>query len=291
MKDKNDKKKKRVKSGLDRFLDFLLALFILTFIGSAGYLAFYYYNINKSQKMAGKLEELIEYGPVPETTDDYVYNPPVLDDDGNVLDPGGLSYTEVNGKMVLSMYAKLYEMNSDFIGWLTIPDTGISYPVMYTPNDEEYYLRRGFDKEYSNAGTLFASKESKIAVPSDNIVIYGHNMQAGTMFHGLLDYQKEDFYKQHKTIIFNTIYEPAEYEVIAAFRTNIKEVDDEGFKYYQFFNAAEPADFDSYVENCQALTPYDTDSTATYGDKLITLSTCSYHTNEGRYVVVAKKVN
>ena len=110
------------------------------------------------------------------------------------------------------------------------------------------------------------------------------------MFHDLLNYADESYYQEHKTVVFNTIYGNAEYEVIAAFQTNIKEVDDTSFKYYQFFDANDPSEFDEYVNNCKALTPYNIPVTAEYGDKLITLSTCSYHTDEGRYVVVAKRV-
>ena len=199
-------------------------------------------------------------------------------------------YVEVDGKMILRKYSQLYADNTDFIGWLYIPGTKVGYPVMYTPEDEEFYLRKNYDKEYSTAGSLFVSKYSDVVKPTDNVVIYGHNMKAGTMFHDLLNYQDESYYQEHKTVVFNTIYGNAEYEVIAAFQTNIKEVEDTSFKYYQFFDADTAAEFDEYVNNCKALTPYDIPVTAKYGDKLITLSTCSYHTDEGRYVVVAKRV-
>ena len=277
------KKKKTVK---DHVLNILLVFFILVFLGSGGYLGYYYYSINKSESRADELEEKIENDD--EFADEDFYYATVGDAEKG---KEALSmYVEVDGKMILRKYSKLYQENTDFIGWLYIPGTKVGYPVMFTPNDEEFYLRKNFDKEYSTSGTLFVSKYSDVVKPTDNVVIYGHNMKAGTMFHDLLNYADESYYQEHKTVVFNTIYGNAEYEVIAAFQTNIKEVDDTSFKYYQFFDANDPSEFDEYVNNCKALTPYDIPVTAKYGDKLITLSTCSYHTDEGRYVVIAMKV-
>lgn len=283
---KNSKGRKKKKTAKDRILDILLVFFILVFLGSGGYLGYYYYMIHKGQSRAEELSDMVTADDEFES-EEYYY---ATAGDAEAGKPAVAMFTEIDGKMILTKYSKLYEMNKDMVGWLYIPGTLISYPVMHTPWDEEYYLRLSFDKEYSMSGTLFVSKYSDVVKPTDNVVIYGHNMKAGTMFHALLEYENEDFYKEHKTVIFNTIYGNAEYEVIAAFKTNIKEVDDTGFKYYQFFDAATPEEFNDYVMNCKSLTPYNIPTTASYGDKLITLSTCSYHTDEGRYVVVAKRV-
>jgi DNA-directed RNA polymerase subunit RPC12/RpoP len=104
-------------------------------------------------------------------------------------------------------------------------------------------------------------------------------------------YEKKDFYEGHKYIEFDTIDDNCTYEVIAAFRTVINESDPSNFDYYNFANANSKEEFDEYVSKVKSKTPYDISTTAEYGDKLITLSTCAYHANEGRYVVVAKKVN
>lgn len=277
------KKKKTVK---DHILNILLVFFILVFVGSGGYLGYYYWQINKSESRADELEQKIENDDEL-ATEEFYY---ATAGDAEMGKEALSMYVEVDGKMILRKYSQLYADNTDFIGWLYIPGTKVGYPVMYTPEDEEFYLRKNYDKEYSTAGSLFVSKYSDVVKPTDNVVIYGHNMKAGTMFHDLLNYQDESYYQEHKTVVFNTIYGNAEYEVIAAFQTNIKEVEDTSFKYYQFFDADTAAEFDEYVNNCKALTPYDIPVTAKYGDKLITLSTCSYHTDEGRYVVVAKRV-
>ena len=165
----------------------------------------------------------------------------------------------------------------------------IDYPVMHHPTDNNYYLHRDFDKNWSDPGTIYVDTRCDIETPGDNLIIYGHNMKSGKMFASLFRFEKEEYYKKYKYIRFDTIHEKAIYEIIAAFRTEIYPEDYTGFKYYEYLNISNETSFNNYVENCRRLTPYET-SSAEYGDKLITLSTCAYHDENGRYVVVAKKV-
>ncbi len=94
----------------------------------------------------------------------------------------------------------LYAENDDIVGWIQIPDTRINYPVMQTKNQNEYYLRKNFQKEYSIAGTPFMDVESDIDLPTLNWTIYGHNMKSGTMFHDLLEYADEPFIRNTKPL-------------------------------------------------------------------------------------------
>ena len=278
---RSEKVNKPVKKKKDLLLNILLVVFVLAFIGSGTYIGIYYYRMNKSEKGFKELKALID-------TDSGTVTP-----EGAQEGKGSdyITYVNINGVYVQSKYASLYQKNNDFIGWLMVPDTNIDYPVMYTPDDEEFYLHNDFNKEYSYAGTLFLGKDSDIIKPSDNMIIYGHNMKAGTMFHQLLSYEKEEYYKSHKYIYFHTIENNGDYEVIAAFRTVINENDDSSFKYYEFYNADSEEEFNEFVETAKKLTPYDIPTTAEYGDKLLTLSTCAYHSNQGRYVIVAKKLD
>jgi sortase B len=256
----------------------LLVLFTLIFLGSATYLFLYYYSSKKSEEKVDELKALI----IEDTEDETGAGEQAAEED---------LFIEIDGVRIQRKFKDLYTRNSNFVGWLTIEGTAVDYPVVQCMENEEYYLRRDFDGEKSTAGTLFVDTSSDLEKPSDNLLIYGHNMKAGTMFHDILQYQDEEFYQNHKYIQFDTIYEDATYEVIAAFKTEIQDVDYEGFKYYQFFDAASQEEFQDYVSNCQRLTGYTTDRTASYGDKLITLSTCSYHADEGRFVVVAVKIS
>ena len=123
---------------------------------------------------------------------------------------------------------------------------------------------------------------------SDNCVIYGHHMNNGTMFADLCKYADEDFYREHKTIRFDTLSGFGEYEIVAAFKTIAYY--EQGFKYYHFTRADSAEDFDAYIAKCKELSFYDTGVSTEYGDKLITLSTCEYSRTNGRMVVVAKKI-
>ena len=183
-------------------------------------------------------------------------------------------------------YAEVFEQNNDLIGWISIPDTRIDYPVMQTKDNPDFYLKHAFDKSYSNYGVPFAEENCDADI-SDNMVIYGHHMNNGSMFSDLCKYEDEDFYREHKKIRFDTLGGYGEYTVIAAFKTIA--YSEKGFPYYHFVYAENQAVFDKYVAKCKELSLYDTGVTAEYGDKLLTLSTCEYSQDNGRMVVVAKK--
>ena len=202
-----------------------------------------------------------------------------------------LDYYIINGNIVQEQFRELYSRNRDIIGWIKIEGTPIDYPVMQTTTDEQYYLRRDFNKEYSYSGSIFASAKSDIHRPSDNIITYGHHMADSSMYHDIEKYEKRDYYEKHKFIRFDTLEQTGIYEVIAAFRTNIYPDDYKGFVYYRFVDATDKKEYDKFIYECKKLTPYDMDSTAVYGDQLITLSTCAYHTFQGRFVVVAKRIS
>lgn len=190
---------------------------------------------------------------------------------------------------VLEEYKTLYSLNKKLIGWVKIDDTYIDYPVLQTSNNE-YYLKHNFDQEEDRNGSIFLDKDCCIFPRSMNLIVYGHHMRSGRMFGQLTKYSSEDFYKEHKLIQFDTIYEKGIYEVMYVFRSKIYEENEIVFKYYQFIDAASEAEFDSNMREMAEMSLYDTGVTAGYGDELLTLSTCDYYTDYGRFVVVAKRV-
>lgn len=210
------------------------------------------------------------------------------------LDAGGdartppLSIKQANKPAILPEFQELYERNTDMIGWLTIDNTRIDYPVMQNPQDGEYYLDHDFDKKENKNGLPFLDAQNRID-DSDILLLHGHNMKSGLMFADLLNYKKESYYKEHSTIRFDTLYEKAEYEIVAVILSEVFRKSDDVFKYYQVEKVGSPAEFDSYVQNIKQLALYDTGVTAEYGDRLIVLSTCEYSTENGRLVVVARK--
>ncbi|MFC4307174.1 class B sortase [Cohnella boryungensis] len=209
-------------------------------------------------------------------------------DTGGVVQAPLLSIKQASEPVMLPEFQELYERNPDIIGWLTIANTRIDYPVMQNLQDAEYYLDHDFDKKENKNGLPFLDAQNTID-DSDILLLHGHNMKSGLMFADLLNYKKESYYKEHSTIQFNTLYEKAEYEIVAVILSEVYRKSDDVFKYYQVEKADSPAEFDSYVQNVKKLALYDTGVAAQYGDQLIVLSTCEYSSENGRLAVVARK--
>lgn len=124
-------------------------------------------------------------------------------------------------------------------------------------------------------------KDVDLSLPSSNFLMYGHRNKRGLMFENLLNYEKEDFYKEHKTINFTSLQEDSEYEIISAFRSKVYYKHEKNvFRYYYFINANNETEFNEFVSNAKSASLYDTGITAEYGDNLLTLSTCAYHTED-----------
>lgn len=196
--------------------------------------------------------------------------------------------TVVGADGILTEYAGLYELNDDMVGWLEIPNTKLKYPVLQTPDEANYYLYRDFDKEESDWGAIYAWEKADINAPSDNITMFGHNMKDGSMFATLNNYVNKYYWDDNSLILFNTLYEYHTYKIFAVFRTTATL--GEGFSYHKFVDAADEKEFNEFVSTCKKLALYDTGITPVYGDKLICLSTCAYHTENGRLVVAAVRI-
>lgn len=191
---------------------------------------------------------------------------------------------------VVNPYRDSFLANEDMAGWLQIPGTGIDYPVMWTPEDEEYYLYRGFDGSQNYNGCLILDTDSSLDPLTTNLIIHGHNMESGAMFGHLPEYESEDYYQEHKNIILYTEECQKNYEIIAVFRSQVYKKTDIVFKFYKFFQADTQEEFDDFYQNIKELSLYDTGVTAEFGDHFITLSTCVYHVDRGRFVVVAREI-
>lgn len=192
-----------------------------------------------------------------------------------------------NNPVILAGYADLYEENKDLAGWLSIEGMKIDYPVMQG-DDDEYYLHHDFYGEDSKYGCLYVKEQADLD-GGTNFIIYGHNMKDGSMFGDLDLYLKESFYKEHPVISFDTLYEERTYDIIAVFRSQVYNADDDVFKYYQFYEADTQEEFEDFYDNIKELSLYDTGVEAEFGDTFLTLSTCAYHVPDGRLVVVAKR--
>ena len=188
-------------------------------------------------------------------------------------------------------YGELFAQNGDMAFWLVVEGTAIDYPAMQTPEDENYYLERDFHGNEDKAGCLILDTDSQVdgESPTTNLIIHGHNMKAGTMFGGLMQYENEEYGKEHAHMEIYTKTEKRQYEVIAVFYSQVYYPADLVFKYYNFFQAEDELEFNYFYDNIKEMSLYDTGVTARLGDHFLTLSTCAYHVEDGRFVVVAKE--
>ncbi len=187
----------------------------------------------------------------------------------------------------LAMYQQMQQENPDMYGWISIDGTPISYPVMYSPDDPEKYLKTQFYGEYSESGLPFIDSRCSIDPLSDNLIIYAHNKKDGSMFASLLNYQSEDYFKEHPTIYFNTPTEIREYKIIAAFFDRVYYEDEDTYKFYNFIDAEYESDYVYNICRLKGKSIYDTGVMPEYGDDIVMLVTCAYHVDNGRFVVVA----
>lgn len=198
--------------------------------------------------------------------------------------------TEVES--IVNPYTEIFAQNEDMAAWLSVADTKMDYPVMQTMENETYYIDKDFYGNPDKAGCLLLDTDSSLEQEgTTNLIIHGHNMKAGTMFGELEKYQEEEYGKAHKDIVLYTLGDKREYQVISAFYSQVFYQTDTCFKYYNFFEAKTEDEFLDFYDNIKSMSLYDTGVTAELGDSFITLSTCSYHVEDGRFVVIAKEVN
>lgn len=194
-------------------------------------------------------------------------------------------------KKILKEYHKLYQQNTDLYGWITIKNTPIDYPVMYTPEEPNYYLYKNWEKEKSTLGSIFI--DGRTNENTGNIIIYGHNMKNETMFGSLYRYKEREYYETHKYIEFDTIYEKATYEIIAVASAIVyyEEEPPEGeYLFYEHIDFNSEEEFDEYISAIRKNSYYEINTSAKYGEQIITLCTCDYWKENARLLIVAKKL-
>lgn len=223
----------------------------------------------------------------------YFLNKKEVKEESNLLNNIIVDKVDITPKKTERMIKleELQKKNSDIIGWIEIEGTNINYPVLQG-EDNEYYMNHNYEKEESIYGELFLDTSYNWNIESNNLLIYGHNMQDGSMFNNLLNYADEEYYKEHPIIRFTTTQEDVKYEIISAFRSRVYYKSEKNvFRYYYFINPDTEDEYNEFVENAKKSSLYDTGKTAKYGDQLITLSTCAYHTEDGRFAVIGRKIN
>ena len=261
-----------------RRIFFILAIVTLSciFLFCAVKSAAYFIESSRAANLYGDLAASVDdLRPSADPSEDV--SPPVTGDEDVPAAP-----------VILPEYQAIYDRNSDTVGWITVADTKINYPVMQTPDRPDYYLKRDFNKMGSDWGAIYAGESFDVNRPSDNIVLYGHHMKDGSMFAGLDKFKVQSFWQTHQTFSFDTLYERRTYQIWAVFKTSGY---GDGIPYHLFNDAQSQEEFDSYISSIKAVSFYETGITPEYGDKLLALSTCEYTQDNGRFVVYAVRIS
>lgn len=244
------------------------------------------YETKKLQEKIEKQEEMAEsQGGLGEAAADINVQPHVDTAGAEPLLAG-----EESSPAVLNKFKLLYEENPDFAGWLTIDGTRIDYPVMSKEGDNDYYLDKNFAQQEDKNGLLILDYRCDVLSDMQNIIIYGHNMRTGVMFGTLSKYKDKSFCEEHPTIHFDNLYEENEYEVVAAVLSEVAYEDEEVFRYYDAIDISTEESFNAFRENIYENAIYTMGEELKFGDSCLILSTCDNYTEDGRFVVVARKL-
>lgn len=176
----------------------------------------------------------------------------------------------------------LLNENDELVGWITIDGTKIDYPILQAENNTDY-LRRDFYKEYNILGSIFMDFRNDVESLGRNTIVYGHRTKDGSMFEGLTEYEDPEFYEEHKTFTFDTLYESYEAEIFAVYNTTTD------FNYIKT-DFADDEEFEQLLHEIDEHALYETDVEVGPDDHILTLSTCDYKLDKekGRFVVQAK---
>jgi sortase B len=196
-----------------------------------------------------------------------------------------------NPLTILPEYTEAYAKNNDLVGWIKINGTEIDYPVLKKKDDNEYYLTHSFENTEDKNGSIYMDCRSDIVNPTTNTIIYGHNMSSGLMFGHLKDYLDEGYFKEHKLISFDTLYEKRQYEIVAVCLSEVFKEDQAGYRYYNFIQAKTQNQWKEFYDEVVNRNVYGTTVDLKNTDQILTLSTCNKYIPDGRLFIVAKRVD
>ena len=174
-------------------------------------------------------------------------------------------------------FAALREISGDVIGWLCLPHTAINYPVAQGW-DNVFYLDRFIDGSPAAGGTLFADYQCPSDFSGRNTIIYGHNMRDGSMFALIDDYADQSFYEQHPVMYLNTPSQNYRIDLFSGFTAEPR-----SFVYTSAFSSDE--DYAAFLRRLLAASEIDCGLEPGVGDRIVTLSTCTYSGEDVRFVL------
>lgn len=181
-----------------------------------------------------------------------------------------------------AFYQEMKALNPDYMGWIIIEDTSINYPIVQA-EDNDYYLHRLFDGTENFSGTLFIDFRCEDCFGKGNTIVYGHNMKNGSMFAGLLNYRKNEFYQNHKTFSVYTEDGEVMYEIFAIYTTS-----PDSDTYDVWF--ADSEEYAQWLQSMYSQSVVRPEIVLDEQTSVITLSTC-VNNSVDRLVIQAKRIN
>ncbi|MDR2753543.1 MAG: class B sortase [Oscillospiraceae bacterium] len=254
-------------------LGVVLVTAALAGVVSGVYLLFYQMESGKQAKLEGYTAQLYHR---EETQDD----------------AGGHETASYGSGGMLARFAGLFAKNSDIAGWLTVPGVQVDLPVVLG-KDNDYYLRRNFEKAYSRYGTLFFDCRDVLTPngTSNNLSIYGHETKSGAMFGQVKKYRNLEFYKKNAKFTFSSLFEERQYVIFAVTILNAEAAQDNGnFFDWRNTNLDAPEELEAFAQAVQRRSIYQTGVDVRFGDQLLSLTTCTYEFLGARLVLFARAV-
>ncbi len=259
-----ERAKKREKSRRKRSIKKKIILICtIVLLCLLAYLAYYFYNKGKNMTSIREAQEYME----------------VKDEKENVVEDERIDKVK-----------ELQSQNSDIKGWIQIENTNINYPLLQG-EDNEFYADHDYKKEKSVYGSIYLKNICNIYDETSNLVIYGHHMKDTEMFNNLLKYKDQSFYNEHKTVEIITDKDVRKYAIVSVFKSRIFYQNETNvFRYYNIVDFENEDEYNDFISNAKKLQFYDTGVDAKFGEQLITMITCESSTENGRLVVVAKRI-
>lgn len=174
-------------------------------------------------------------------------------------------------------FRELQKINPQIVGWIYCEGTGINYPIAQG-KDNRYYLEHVFDRQANGSGCIFLDCTNSSDFSDRNSVIYGHNMKNGTMFASLLQYKDQAYYEAHPRLLLVTPEKNYTIELFAGYVLS-------GWGNAWMIGFADDATFGSWLTECTERSCFRSPIVPTSGDRVLTLSTCTYEYDDARFVV------
>ncbi len=252
-----------------KILFVLLAVFLLTFVVSAVMLIHVYLEYSKADELYAELqEEFVEKEVMPP--------PPVQEEGGEQPLPEKTASTPITVN-----FERLLNKNPDIVGWIYCEDTVINYPVVQA-KDNKTYLHADLDGDYLRSGTIFVDYRNQEIGEDQNFLIYGHDMRNNSMFGSLSDYKKQSYYDAHPELYYLTPDGDYRIELLLGVVVNTKDM--------IYLTNPDKEAFAGYLSRLRKNSTFRSNGDLEVGDRVVTLSTCSYEFDDARYVVVGKLV-